>query len=145
MSWTRRWHKSAGAVLLIAAGVHGAQHWRTFVQPPAAPADAARKAALEAMQAYVVYAPLGTTLWTVLGAFSLAYGVLLAVFGTSQWILAREADPRTLRRHALRNALLLALGAVATAAWHPQPSLLFVLGATALLFALAAWPRQFDV
>ena len=97
------------------------------------------------MQAYVVYEPLGTTLWTVLGAFSLAYAAALVLFGTTQWILAREADPRTLRRHALRNALLLGLATLALFALHPQPQLLFVFGVAALLYALAAVPRAFDV
>lgn len=130
-------------MLLIAAGAHLTQHWSTFVK--ATPSEGARRTAIEAMQAYVIYAPLGTTLWTVLGAFSLAYAAALALFGTSQWILAREADPRTLRRHALRNALLLALAALALLLLHPQPQLLFVFGVAALLYALAAWPRQFDV
>lgn len=144
MSATRRWHKTASAVLLIAAGAHLAQHAATFVG--AAPAgDAAQRAAVEAMQAYVVYAPLGTTLWTVLGAFSLAYAAALVLFATSQWILAREADPRTLRRHALRNALLLLIAEIALFALHPQPQLLVVFGAAAVLYALAAWPRQFDL
>jgi hypothetical protein len=144
MSWTRRWHRTASAVLLIAAGTHLTQHWATFVKglPSTEPA---RAAAIEAMQAYVVYAPLGTTLWTVLGAFSLAYGAALVLFGTSQWILARETDPRTLRRHALRNALLLGATTLALFVLHPQPQLLFVFGATSVLYALAAWPRHFDV
>ena len=144
MSWTRRWHKSASAVLLIASGMHLTQHWAAFVD--ATPSgEPARRAALEAMQAYVVYAPLGTTLWTVLGAFSLGYAAALALFGTSQWILAREADPRTLRRHALRNAVLLLAATIAMFFLHPQPQLLFVFAASALLFGLAALPRQFDV
>lgn len=144
MSATRRWHRAASAVVLVAAGAHLALHFETFTA--AAPAgEPARRAAIEAMTAYVVYAPLGTTLWTVLGAFSLAYGAALVLFGTTQWILAREADPRTLRRHALRNALLLALADVALLVLHPQPQVLFVFGLAALLYAGAAWPRQFDV
>jgi hypothetical protein len=143
VSWTRRWHKTASAVLLIASGMHLAQHWAAFVadDPTANPT---RRAAIDAMQAHIVYPPLGTTLWTVLGAFSLGYAIALATFGTSQWILAREADPRALRRHALRNVVLLGLGALAMLALHPQPQLVFVLAATALLFALAAWPRSDD-
>ena len=143
MSSTRRWHKTASAVLLIASGMHLAQHWAAFVdvQPSA---DATRRAALEAMQAYVVYPPLGTTLWTVLGAFSLGYAAALALFGTTHWILAREAEPRTLRRHALRNAVLFALATVAMMWLHPQPQLAIVFGIAALLYALAAWPRHYD-
>ena len=144
MSWTRRWHRLASAVLLIAAGAHLAAHWSSFVAPDASGGEA-RRAAIAAMQAYVIYPPLGTTLWTVLGAFSLAYAAALVLFGTSQWILARETDPRTLRRHALRNALLLGAATLALLALHPQPQLLFVFGATAVLYALAAWPRPLDV
>lgn len=130
-------------MLLIAAGAHLAQHWSTFVK--VAPSTGARRTAIQAMQAYVIYEPLGTTLWTVLGAFSLAYAAALASFGTAQWVLAREADPRTLRRHALRNAVLLGLATLALLVLHPQPQLLFVFGVAALLYALAAWPRHFDV
>ena len=144
MSWTRRWHKSASAVLLITAGMHLAQHWAAFVDAAPSP-DPVRRAALEAMQAYIVYPPLGTTLWTVLGAFSLGYAAALALFGTTHWILAREADPRTLRRHALRNAVLLALATLALLALHPQPQLAIVFGIAALLYALAAVPRALDL
>jgi hypothetical protein len=143
MNWTRRWHKTASAVLLIAAGMHLAQHWAAFVDTDPSP-NPTRRAAIDAMQAHIVYPPLGTTLWTVLGAFSLGYAIALALFGTSQWILAREADPRTLRRHAVRNAVLLGTGTLAMLALHPQPQLVFVLGSSALLFALAAWPRHYD-
>lgn len=112
---TRGWHRAASALALIAAGAHFAQHLSVF--------------------------PAGSPV----GAFSFSYAVLLALFGTSQWILAREADPRTLRRHALRNAVLLLI-ALAMLAWrHPQPQVLVVLGAMALLYALAAWPRELDL
>jgi hypothetical protein len=143
VSSTRRWHKTASAVLLIASGMHLAQHWAAFVDAAPSP-DPLRRAAIAAMQAYVVYPPLGTTLWTVLGAFSLGYAAALALFGTTHWILAREADPRTLRRHALRNALLLAIATLALMALHPQPQLAIVFGTAALLYALAAWPRPYD-
>lgn len=144
MSPTRRWHKTASAMLLVAAGVHLALHFSTFVG--AAPAgDAARRSAIAAMQAYVVYEPLGTTLWTVMGAFSLAYAAVLILFATSQWILAREADPRTLRRHALRNAVLATIAQIALYVLHPQPQLLVVFGLAAVMYALAAWPRRLDL
>lgn len=113
---TRRWHRLASAVVLIAAGLHVSLHLRSFERGDGA-----------------------------LASFSLAYAALLILFGTSQWILAREADPRTLRRHALRNALLFALADVALLLLHPQPHVVFVFAAAAMLYAVAAWPRPLDL
>jgi hypothetical protein len=143
VSWTRRWHRAASAVLLIAAGAHLTAHWRAFVVGEAD--DPLHRAAIDAMQGVVLHAGLGATLWTALGFFSLAFAALLALFGTTQWILAREADPRTLRRHALRNALLCVLATGAVALWHPMPQGLVVFGAAGVLFALAAVPRAQDL
>jgi hypothetical protein len=142
MGWTRRWYQAGSALLLIAAGLHLAAHWRAYVAVERF--DPARRSVMEAMQAYVLYAPLGATLWTALGYFSLAYAALLALLGTSHWILAREADPRTLRRHALRNGVLCLLAAIGAALLHPLPQGLAVLLLAALLFGLAAWPRPLD-
>lgn len=143
MSWTRRWHRAASALLLLASGLHGVQHWRAFVAPDLA--DPARRAAVQTLQGYVLYAPLGTTLWSALGFFSLAWAAGLALLGTTHWILAREADPRTLRRHALRTAVL-CLGALLVAAWlHPLPQGLAIFALAAVLFAAAAVPRAHDL
>lgn len=142
MSPTRRWHRIASAWLLIAAGAHFTGHWRAYLAVDRF--EPARRAAMQAMQDVVLYPPWQVTLWTALGFFSLSFGLLLAAFGASQWILAREADPRTLRRHALRNALLCALATAMAALLHPLPAGLVVLGGAALLFALAAWPRALD-
>jgi len=144
VSWTRRWHRAASATLLIAAGVHLGGHWTSFVAAQSS-GGARRQAAIAAMQAYVVFPPLGTTLWTALGAFSLAYAAALVLFATSQWVLAREADARTLRRHALRNAVLLLIATLALLLLHPQPQLLVVFGLATLLYACAAWPRPLDL
>jgi hypothetical protein len=130
-------------VLLIAAGAHLTAHWRAFVAGEAS--DPVHRAAIDAMQGVVLNAPLGATLWTAMGFFSLAFAALLVLFGTTHWILAREAEPRTLRRHALRNALLSALATGAVALWHPMPQGLVVFGAASVLFALAAVPRAQDV
>jgi len=143
VSWTRRWHRAASAVLLVASGVHLAAHRAAFLVDDDR-GEATRRAAIDAMQAYVVFPPWGTTLWTVLGAFSLAYAAALAMFATSQWVLARETDPRTLRRHALRNAVLLLIASLALLALHPQPQLLVVFGAATVLYGAAAWPRPLD-
>lgn len=142
MSWTRRWHRIGSALMLIAAGAHLTAHYRSFVDVgESAPA---RRAAIEAMRAYVVYPPLDINLWTVLGGFSLAYAAMLMLFGTTHWILAREADPRALRRHALRNALLFGLATLALCALHPVPQTVFIFASASVLFALAAWPRTLD-
>jgi hypothetical protein len=143
VSWTRGWHRAGSALLLIASGMQLALHWRLYVAREGF--DAPRLELMRAMQAYELYGPLGTTMWTALGFFSLAYAALLAVFGTSQWILAREADARSLRRHALRGAVLLGLATLAAAALHPLPQGLAVLGLAALAFGLAAVPRVGDV
>jgi hypothetical protein len=142
LNWTRRWHRGASAVLLIGAGAQLSLHWQAYVAVDTV--DAARIKVMQTMQGQVLYEPWGTTLWTALGFFSLAYAALLILFGTSQWILARECDPRTLRRHALRNSLL-CLGASAAIAWlHPMPHGLLIFGAASVLFGLAAWPRPHD-
>lgn len=142
MNWTRRWHRIGSALVLIAAGAHLTAHYSSFIAVgESAPA---RRAAIEAMRAYVVYPPLDISLWTVLGGFSLAYAAMLMLFGTTHWILAREAEPRALRRHALRNALLFALATLALCVLHPVPQVIFVFAAASVLFALAAWPRTLD-
>jgi hypothetical protein len=143
MSWTRGCHKAGSALLLIGAGLHLTAHWRAYVAVQEF--EPARRAAMQALQSYVLYPPLGTTLWTALGFFSLGYGALLALLGTTHWVLAREADPRTLRRHALRNAVLAVLAAGAALALHPLPQGVAVLALAALLFGLAALPRPDDV
>jgi hypothetical protein len=142
VSWSRRWYRAGSAWLLIAAGAHLSAHWRAYVATDAF--DPSRARAMEAMQAHVLYAPLGVTLWTALGFFSLAFGVLLAAFGTTHWILAREAEPRVLRRHAFRNAIIGILATSAAAWLHPLPLGLAILGGATLLFALASWPRALD-
>jgi hypothetical protein len=143
MSWTRRWHRVASSVVLIAAGAHAAQHWRAYVAPDLG--DPVRRHLVETLQAHVLYAPLGTTMWTALGFFSLGYAALLVLFGTTHWILAREAEPRVLRRHALRNAVLCALALLATLLLHPLPLGVVIFGAASLLYALAAVPRPLDL
>jgi hypothetical protein len=143
VSWTRRWHRTASAVLLIASGMQLGLHWQLYVD--VARFDAPRRSLMQAMQSYELYGPLGTSMWTALGFFSLAYAALLAVFGTSQWILARESDARTLRRHALRNTLLLGGTTLAAALLHPLPQGLAVLGIATLLFGCAAVPRPGDL
>lgn len=143
MSWTRRWHRAGSALLLIASGMQLSLHWKLYVAVEGF--DAPRRELMRAMQSYELYGPLGTTMWTALGFFSLAYAALLAVFGTSQWVLAREADPRTLRRHALRVAALLGGTTLAAAALHPLPQGLAVLALATLLFGFAAVPRPHDV
>lgn len=120
-----------------------ALHWQLYVAVDGF--DAPRRALMQAMQGYELYGPLGTTMWTALGFFSLAYAALLAVFGTSQWILARETEVRTLRRHALRNTLLLGGLTLAAAALHPLPQGIAVLALATLLFGCAAVPRPGDV
>jgi hypothetical protein len=143
VSWTRRWHKAGSALLLTASGLHGALHWRAYVAPDLA--DPARRAAVETLQAYVLYPPLGTTLWHALGFFSLAWAAGLALLGTTHWILAREADPRTLRRHALRTAVLCLLAFLLAAWLHPLPQGLAIFALAAVLFACAALPRPDDL
>jgi hypothetical protein len=128
--------------MLIAAGSHGVAHWRAFVAVDGL--NPTQREAMRAMQAVLLYEPWQTSWWTALGFFSLAFALLLMAFGVSQWVLARETDPRTLRRHALRNAVVCGGGTAVTLVLHPLPAGAIVLGVAALLFALAAWPRPFD-
>jgi hypothetical protein len=143
VSWTRRWYRVGSSWLLIAAGAHLAAHYRAFVA--VGDSTPLRRDAIDAMQAYVIHPALGTTLWTVLGGFSLAYAAMLALFGTTHWILARESEPRVLRRHALRTAVLCILATAALGLLHPVPQALVVFAVASVLFALAAWPRALDI
>jgi hypothetical protein len=143
MSWTRRWHRIGSAWLLIAAGSHLPVHWGAYVATGGF--DPARRELMQAMQSFVVYEPLGTTMWTVLGFFSLSFSALLALWGTTHWVLAREADPRTLRRHALRNAVLCLLATAGIGALHLLPQGMLIFAVAAVLFGLAAWPRALDL
>jgi hypothetical protein len=140
MPGLRGWYRIASGLLLVAAGAHLVAHWRFYLD--AASFDAPRRAVMAAMQSYVVFPPTGGTLWTVLQMFSLCFAILLAVLGTQGWILARECEPAALRRHAIRNALLCAIGALAVALLHPLPQPLLVLGAACMLHVLAAIARR---
>ena len=142
MSWTRSWHKSGSAFLLVAAGAHLAAHWRAYVAYDES--DPARRAVIDAMRAYRLHPELDASLWTALGAFSLGFAALLALLGTTHWILAREAEPRVLRRHALRTSLLCAVATLALCWLHPLPLPILILGIGAMCFAFAAWPRRGD-
>jgi hypothetical protein len=139
MSPSRRWYRFASAWLLVAAGGHLAAHWRFYLATDSF--DAPRRAVMQAMQAYVVFPAWNASLWTVLQMFSLCFAILLALLGAQGWILAREGDPRALRRHAIRNALLCLAGALAVAVLHPLPQPLAILGAAAALFAASALAR----
>lgn len=143
MSWTRGWYRAGSAFLLIASGVHLAAHWRAYVAEDAG--DPARRAAIDAMRAWRLHPAFDVSLWTAIGAFSLGFAALLAVLGTTHWILAREAEPRALRRHALRTSLLGVAATLALCWLHPLPWLVVVFALATLLFALAAWPRHGDV
>ena len=142
MSWTRGWYRAGSAWLLISSGAHLAEHWRAYVATDGT--DPARRAVIDAMRTYRLHAELEVSLWTALGAFSLGFAALLALLGTTNWILARETEPRALRRHALRNSLLCAFATLALAALHPLPLPLLIFAVTTLLFALGAWPRRGD-
>ena len=142
MSWTRGWYRAGSAWLLIASGAHLAAHSRAYVANEEI--DPARRAVIDAMRAYRLHPELEVSLWTALGAFSLGFAALLALLGTTNWILAREAEPRALRRHALRTSLLCAFATLALALLHPLPLPLLIFAMTTLLFALAAWPRRGD-
>ena len=98
----RRWFRLASAWLIVLAGallmlvVQLLRHWQDVLPPGAASASAE-----QGQQAGLIALPL-------LHGLAVAAPLLLFVFASSQWILAKETDPRSLRRHALRNGLLLA-------------------------------------
>lgn len=140
MSPSRRWYRIASGFLLVAAGGHLAAHWRFYLATDAF--DAPRRAVMEAMQAYVVFPPTGATLWTVLQMFSLCFAILLALFGTQGWFLAREAESAALRRHAIRHTVLCFVAVLALAALHPVPQALAIFGGALLLFGASALSRR---
>jgi hypothetical protein len=139
MDPARRWYRFAAGWLLVAAGAHLAGHWVFYLDVDGFSAE--RRAVMQAMQAYVVFAPTGASLWTVLQMFSLAFAALLALAGCMSWFDAREADAWALQRHAIRNALLCGVALLAIAALHPVPQALGIFGGATILFALAARPR----
>lgn len=126
----------AAAWLLLHAGAHLPAHWRLFLHPDGPPD--AQRAVVDSLKAIPVRPELGGSLWQVLGAFSLSYALLLALHGTTCWILAREASAAALRRHAWRYVVLYGLSAALIFGLHPlfQPTLAFT--GAALLFLYAA-------
>lgn len=77
----------------------------------------------------------------LLQGMALALPLVLFIFGASQWILAKEAESRALRRQALRNGLL--LGLIAWPVGTAGPMWLGLAFATAAgLFLLAAFPKR---
>ena len=140
MSPSRRWYRLASGFLLVAAGGHLAAHWRFYLATEGF--DTPRRAVMDAMQAYVVHPPTGSSLWTVLQMFSLAFVALLALLGTQGWFLAIEADGAALRRHAIRQALLCFVSVLALAALHPVPQALAIFGGATLLFGASALARR---
>jgi hypothetical protein len=142
MITSRRFHQAGSAFLLVASGAHLAAHWRAYVATD--DVVPARRAVIDAMRAYRLHDVYDISLWTALGAFSLSFAALLALLGTTHWILAREAEPRVLRRHALRLGLLCGLATIGLGLLHPLPWASAIFALATLLFALAAWPRGHD-
>lgn len=132
----QRWFRIAAAWLIVVAGgllmLAGQvlRRWQDLVLPTLA----LEQAGLASQEAVVLAISL-------LQGMALAMPLVLFIFGASQWILAKEADPRTLRRHALRNALL--FGLVAWPVGSVGPIWLGLAFATAAaLFLLAAYPKR---
>ncbi|MCK7592520.1 LIC_13387 family protein [Pseudomarimonas salicorniae] len=132
-----RW---AAGWLLLHAGAHLPAHWRLFLHADGPPE--AQRGMVEALREIPVRGPLETSLWEVIGAFSLVYAVLLALLGASGWILAREAPSAALRRHAWRHAWLLGAAALLLGLIHPLPQPLLAVGGGGLLFLWAALTRH---
>ena len=90
------------------------------------------------MRAYPIWPSWGVSLWTILCMFSLMYALLLGIFGTGQWLLARECESLALRRHAWRNFMLCGLGAAVMGVSYPVPQALMTLSVVTLLYGAAA-------
>lgn len=131
----RRWYRRAAGWLLLNAGAHVAAHLHFYADPERFPPP--RRQLYEALAGHLVSERTGVSAWTVLTALSLGYALLLLLWGSGQWVLARECEWQALRRHALRQSLLCAAAALLLAWWHPLPQALIVFTGASVLFALA--------
>lgn len=131
----RRWFRRAAGWLLLNAGAHLTAHVHFYADPETfAPA---RRQLYEALAGHLVSERTGVSAWTVLTALSLGYALLLILWGSGQWVLARECELQALRRHALRQSLLCAVAALALVLWYPLPQALILFTGAAVLYALA--------
>ncbi len=132
----RRGVKSAASVFLIAAGMHAAAHYRSYLDRAAeTPARAEPRRELEA---YEVLPAWHASAWTLLCMFSLCFALLLALAGTAYWWMGKELPAPRLRPLASASALLCFLGAALVAALHPLPQPVAILGLAGLCFALGS-------
>lgn len=133
----RRGIRIAASILLIAAGMHAVLHYHSYWQTSAF--DERREAIMHAMQAYVVAPQFGTTLWTVLNMFSVAFAILLMLAGTAYWWLAKDMPATRLRPLATASAWLCLLGALLIAAVAPVAWGVTILFGAGCAFAWASW------
>ena len=119
--------------LLAAAAGHAAAHYRFYVDESAFPSD--RLALVRVMEAFHTGVLDGTSLWTILQMFSLAFGLLLAFAGACNLLLlGTTRDPGVVRRFAGFNAVFWSAAAALVGVMHPVLQTIVIAGTAFLLF-----------
>lgn len=133
----RRGIRFAAGTFLIASGMQAVAHYQFYL------ADRARGPAAQelvrALKGYVVAPAFGTTMWTVLCMFSLAFAILLMLAGTAYWWMAKDLPAPRLRPLATASAWLCLAGTAAMALLHPVLHTVLILLAAGLAFSYASW------
>lgn len=122
--------RAAASVLLIASGVHATAHYRAYVRVDSI--DAPRRALMAAMQAYEILPRWHVSAWTMLGAYSLCFAILLMFGGTLLWWMGGELPAARLRPLASAAAFVLILGVILLGLFDPAPVQMSILLIAAL-------------
>ena len=133
----RRGVRFAAGVFLIASGMQAVAHYHFYLSG-AARGDAQREL-MRVLQGYVVAPAFGTTMWTVLCMFSLAFAILLMLAGTAYWWMSKDLPAPRLRPLATASAWLCLAGTAALAILHPVLHAVLILLAAGLGFSYASW------
>jgi len=138
----RRGVRCAAGVFLIASGMQAVAHYHFYLNP-ATRGDAQREF-VRVLQGYIVVPAFGTTMWTVLCMFSLAFAILLMLAGTAYWWMGRYLPAPHLRPLATASAWLCLTGTAALALLHPVLHAVLILLAAGLGFSYASWAGRRD-
>lgn len=128
--------RAAASVLLIASGVHASAHYRVYVSGDGG--DAAQRALMAAMQAYEILPRWHVTAWTMLGAYSLCFAILLMFGGTLLWWMGKELPATRLRPLAGAAALVLFVGVALLGLLAPAPVQMSILLIAALCLGVGS-------
>lgn len=138
----RRGIRCAAGVFLIASGMQAVAHYHFYLSDGAR--GPAQRELVRVLQAYVVAPAFGTTMWTVLCMFSLAFAILLMLAGAAYWWMAQYLPAPRLRPLATASAWLCLISTAAMAILHPVLHTVLILLAAGLAFSYASWRGRPD-